>query len=73
MFFTKHANPILITPCLMTDASFCSTQTTGLKYTPKLSTYYKGEVQTIDINTTHAEWFNPRQIKLIIQQIQKHL
>ena len=43
------------------------------QYAPKLSTYYKGEVQTIDVNTTHAEWFDPRQIKLIIQQIQKSL
>ena len=42
------------------------------KYTPKLGTYYKGEVKKINVNTSHSEWFKPAQIKTIIKEIEEN-
>lgn len=40
------------------------------KYAPQLKTYYKGDVKKINVNTSHAEWFKPAQIKTIIEAIE---
>ena len=40
------------------------------KYSPKLGTYYKGEVKKINLVTSHSEWFKPAQIKTIIKEIE---
>jgi amino acid adenylation domain-containing protein len=40
------------------------------KYSPKLGTYYKGEVKKINVDTSHSEWFKPAQIKIIIKEIE---
>ena len=41
-------------------------------YSPKLRTFYKGEVTKLEVETTHSEWFKPQQIQTIIQAIENH-
>ncbi|RLB94441.1 MAG: hypothetical protein DRH26_01240 [Deltaproteobacteria bacterium] len=40
------------------------------EYAPKLRAYYKGKIKKIDVKTSHAEWFKPEQIKMIIKEIE---
>ena len=40
------------------------------KYSPKLRTFYKGEVKVIDVDTDHSGWFKPDRIKMIIKEIE---
>ena len=40
------------------------------KYSPKLRTFYKGEIRKIDVDTTHSGWFKPERIKMIIKEIE---
>ena len=40
------------------------------KYSPKLRTFYKGEIRKIDVDTAHSGWFKPEQIKMIIKEIE---
>ena len=38
-------------------------------FAPKLRTYYKGEIKKIDVDIIHSEWFKPKQIERIINEI----
>lgn len=40
-------------------------------YSPKLGTYYKGEVKKIDVDQPHSGWFDPASIEIIINAIDK--
>ena len=41
-------------------------------YSPKLRTFYKGDVTKLDFDTAHSEWFKPEQINTILQEIEAH-
>ncbi len=41
------------------------------QYDPKLRTYYKGQVKQIDVDARHSDWFQPKQIETIINEIEK--
>jgi len=43
------------------------------EYAPKLRAYYKGKVKKNDVKTSHAEWFKPKQIKMIIKEIEENI
>jgi len=41
-------------------------------YSPKLRTFYKGDITKLNVDTGHSEWFKPEQIDTIIEEIENH-
>lgn len=40
-------------------------------HSPKLNTFYTGDVQKLEVNISHSDWFEPEQIKTILSLMDK--
>ena len=38
-------------------------------FEPRLNTFYKTDTKKINVNTIHSEWFKPKQIQIILKEI----